>query len=341
MPSRRFGIDAGSMNIKICQSGRGILANEKDMIAIQKKKETIAIGNAAYDMYERTSGAIVVSGPVRGGVIADISNLQKIVEALLRKNGCTPGFIHNNHFYLSVPTDVSEVEKRSYFSLISHSAYSTRNIFLVEKPIASAIGEKLPVMEDTAVMLVDMGAGSTEITVMSAGGIVVSRLLKQGGNTVNDLIVRLVKERCHLLIGQKTAEYLKLELGSAIPDSKRTLKVYGIDLISGLPSESEIPVDIVFDSLKPYLIDLFKAILTMISTIPPELALKIVDSGINFTGGSCMIPGLKQLAESVLHVKAVFSAAPLESAARGLACIMQQPADYRSVIFSLRDSTFE
>lgn len=341
LPSRRFGIDAGSMNIKICQSGRGMLANERDMIAIQKKKETIAIGNAAYDMFERTSGAIVVSSPVREGIIADISNLQKIVEALLRKNGCTPGFIHNNHFYLSVPSDVTEVEKRAYFSLISHSSYSTRSIFLVEKPIASAIGEKLPVMEDTAVMLVDMGAGSTEITVMTAGGIVVSRLLRQGGNTVNNLIVRLARERCHLIIGQKTAEYLKLELGSAIPDSKRTLKVYGRDLISGLPSEAEVPVDIVFDALKPYLIEVFKTVLNMISTIPPELALKIVDKGICFTGGSCMIPGLKQLAESVLHVRTIFSEAPLESAARGLAAIMQSPGSYRDVIFSMRDSAFE
>lgn len=341
LPSRRFGIDAGSMNIKICQSGRGLLANEKNMIAIQKKKEVAAIGNAAYDMYERTSDSIVVSHPVRGGVIADISNLQKVLEALLRKNGCTPGFVRNNHFYLSVPTDISEVEKRAYFSLISHSAYSTHNIFLVEKPIAAAIGEKLPVMEDSAVMLVDMGAGATEITVMTKGGIVVSRLLPQGGFTVNDLIVRLVHDRCRLVIGLKTAEYLKLELGSAIPDSKRTLKVYGRDLISGLPSSGEIPVDIVFDSLKPYLIDVFKAILNMISTIPPELAIRIVDGGIYFTGGSSMIPGLKQLAESVLHVRTVFSASPSESAARGLAMIMQQPASYKNIIFSMRDSSFE
>ena len=216
LAGKKYGLDLGTMNIRIFQAGQGLVIYEKNMIAIQRKKEVAAVGNDAFEMYERTPGSIVISHPVRDGVIADINNMNKVTEMLLKKCNCSSGFMRSNSFYLAVPSDITEVEKRAYFDLIAHSVYNTHNIFVVEKPLAAALGENIAINGPRGVMLVDMGAGTTEITVITMGGIVVSRLMKAGGNTINEAICQLVKQHHHLVIGDKTAEYLKQELGHAI-----------------------------------------------------------------------------------------------------------------------------
>ena len=156
------------MNIRIFQGGHGLVVYEKNMIAIQRKKEVAAIGNDAFEMYERTPASIVISNPVRDGVIADINNMNKVAETLLKKCGCTTGFMRNNSFYLAVPSDVTEVEKRAYFDLIAHSAYNTHNIFVVEKPLAAALGENVDVKSKKGMMIVDVdlpGFKKDEITI--------------------------------------------------------------------------------------------------------------------------------------------------------------------------------
>ncbi len=340
MASRKFGLDPGTMNLRICQLGRGLIVNEKNLIAVQKKN-VIAAGDAAYEMYERTPKNIKISRPVMSGVIADVDLLGKGMEMLLRKNSNVSGFFRNNHFYIAVPTDITEVEKRACFNLIMHSAFNTHNVFLVERPIAVAIGENLPFTGQDPVMTVDMGAGSTEITIMMMNGIAVSTLLKEGGLTINETILRAVKNENNLLIGEKTAEYLKFELGNAIPDSKRSVRIYGRDLITGLPASADVSVTVVFEAMKTYFIHVVQTIHNMIGKVPPSQADAITRGGIYFTGGTSMIPKLPELFESILHIPVTFSKSPSDSAIRGIARIMQKPAAYRELLFSMRDATYD
>ena len=341
MAGKKYGLDLGTMNMQIYQSGQGLVINEKTMIAIQRKKDMVAFGNEAYDMFERAPESIHISGPIKDGVIADIKNMSQLTQSLLRKCGCTPGFIRNNSFYLAVPNDITEVEKRAYYDLIAHSAFNTSHIYIVEKPIAAAIGEHLPIRRNMGMMLVDMGAGTTEISVISMGGITVSRLIRSGGNTINQMIIRLIRERCHLIVGFKTAEYVKLELASAIPKNNREIQVHGRDLITGLPGSAGIPQRLVFDAMKGYLLEVIDTIREMIQKIPPEMMRDILANGIYFTGGTTLIPALDKIMSSALQVKIMFSQKPAESTIRGLGNIMDNPAEYKNMVFSLKSATLQ
>ena len=334
-----FGIDLGTNNIKIYNKSDDSIMVEKNMIAIENKSTLFAYGNSAFDMYEKAPSNIHISYPLCNGVIADIKNMETIVRYFIQD--LMKGSIKPADYYIAVPTDVTEVEKRAYFDLIAHSAYNTHNIFVIEKPLAAALGENINVMSKKGMMLVDMGAGTTEITVITMGGIVVSKLLKMGGNTINAAICQFVKERHHLVIGDKTAEALKIELGHAIPGRGKQKRVFGRDLITGLPANVEVADHLVFDALKDYLFQVVKTIRNIMETIPPELSADIIESGIYFTGGTTLIPELDRLFSASLHVKTVFADKPLESTAKGLGVIMDHASDYRELTFSLRDAAFE
>lgn len=341
MAGRKYGLDLGSMHLKISHGGQGIVINEKNMIAIQRKKDMVAAGNQAYDMFERTPDTIRVWQPVSHGVISDIQLQSRLTEAMLRKAGCVPGFIHNNSFYLAVPSDVTEVEKRAFFDLIGHSAFNTRRLHIIERPLAAAVGEHLPVKRNLGMMLVDMGAGATEISILTADGVSVSRLLRMGGIDINEQICQLVRQKHHLIIGYKTAEYLKLEMGSAIPRNSRSLTVYGRDRITGLPAGAEISQQLIFDAMKPYLLQVIETIRELIEKVPPEMMRDILNNGIYFTGGSTLIAGLDKVMSSALQVKVMMSAKPMESTVRGLTTIMDNPSEYKNMIFSLGSRAFE
>ncbi len=340
MAGRKFGLDPGTMNLRICQQGRGLIINEKNLVAA-RKKTIIAAGDEAYEMFERTPASIQVSRPVSGGVIADTANLGRAIDLLLKKGGVTPAFLRRFQFYMAVPTDVSEVEKRAYYSLITQSSFSTRNVYLVEKPIACAIGENLSFSGEDPIMIVDMGAGSTEVSILMKGGMTVSKLLKEGGLTINETIIQSVRREYSLVIGEKTAETLKFELGDAIPGYRAGMKAYGRSLASGLPASAEIPVNLVFEAMKTYFIHVVQVIHNMIGKVPPQQAQAIMNRGIYFTGGTSMIPKLDELFASILHIKVEFSKSPADSAIRGVAKIMQNPSDYKDVLFTMRDSSFE
>ena len=340
MAGRKFGVDPGTMNLRICQLGRGLIVNEKNLVAVQKKN-VINAGDQAYEMFERTPAAIKVSRPVSSGVIADTAYLGREVEILLKKNAIAPAFLRSFHFYIAVPSDISEVEKRAYYNLILQSVFNTRHVFLVDKPIACAIGENLSFSGDDPVMIVDMGAGSTEVSILMKGGLTVSCLLKEGGLTINETIISSVRRQFGLEIGEKTAEKLKFELGDAIPDSRSSVQAFGRSLVTGLPGSAQIPVNLVFEAMKTYFIHVVQTIHNMIGKVPPQQAQAIMNRGIFFTGGTSMIPKLGELFESILHVKVNFSASPSDSAIRGVAKIMQNPSAYRKILYTVRDSSFE
>ncbi|MCR4672964.1 MAG: rod shape-determining protein [Lachnospiraceae bacterium] len=341
MPSStRYGLDIGSMNFRISKGGSGIILNDKTMIAV-RKKELLSAGNDAYEMFERTPRDIRITWPVENGVIKDIRLLGMTTEALLKKSGLSAGIIRNKSFYIAAPSDANEVEKRAYFNIISNTAFTTHNIHIIQKPLAAAIGEDMPIRNNAWGMLVDMGAGATEVSIMTGGGVVVSRLLREGGNTINASIQNLILRNRNLLIGYKSAEYLKLELGSAVPTGSRTVKVYGRDRSSGFPASADIPEKLVFAAMKPYLVHVVRIIKDILGNIPAEYSEDIEDYGIHFTGGTSMMPNLEKLMKSILSTRVFFSDRPLESTSRGIAKICENPQEYKSLIFSMRDEIFE
>lgn len=340
MAGRKFGIDPGTMNLRICQIGRGLIVNEKNLVAI-RKKTVIAAGDEAYEMYERTPASIKIERPVQGGIIADTDTLSKCAEMLLKKGNASSGFMRGNHFFIVVPSDITEVEKRAYFNLILESSFSTHHLYLVEKPVATAIGENLPLSGRDPVMIVDMGAGSTEISILMQNGIAVSTLLHEGGLTINETIRQAVKTEDQLLIGEKTSEFLKFELGSAVPDSRSGVTVYGRHIVTGLPSQAEVPVSIVFEAMKMYFVHVVQTIHNMIGKVPPQQAEYILQNGVFFTGGTSLIPKLPELFASILGLPVKFSQSPTDSAVKGLGKIIQDPAAYRDILISMHDAALD
>ena len=237
MAVQKYGLDLGTGTIKIYKNGQGVVLKERNMIAIRRKTEMVAFGEEAYAMYERAPENIRVYGPVKNGVIAGLHDMKVLLDLFLRKIKCANGFIRSNEFYFAVPSDITEVEKRAFFDLAMSSEFKTKDLYIVEKPVATAFGEGVDVLHTPGVMVIDFGADTVEISVLALGGIVASRLLKIGGNAMNEAICESVKEKYNLLIGIKTAESLKLELGSALNTVHSFKKVLGRDLISGLPAE--------------------------------------------------------------------------------------------------------
>ena len=339
MAGRKYGLDLGTNYVKIYDNTRKNILVENNMIAIRKKKDRVAAGDAAYEIFEKVSDSIVIKRPVQNGVIADVEPMGKLFDYLLKKLNCSNSMMRQNEFYLAVPSAITEVEKRAFFSLIGYSSFKTHNASLVEKPVAAALGEGLDVTRAGGIMIVDLGADTTEISIIALGGIVLSRLIKTGGNTINDAICSEVKLRHNVIIGSKTAEFLKLSLGSAIPEMAEPAKVFGRDLITGLPVNVLVPSALVYNCITTVLEPVLDAIRGLLERTPPELNNDIFDHGIYVTGGTSMIPGLDRLIASRTRMKVNMSSHPQESVVKGLDVIMNS-YELSNLAFSVRESAF-
>lgn len=224
--------------MKVFCKSTGKILNEKNTIAIVNKNQLYAYGDAAYAMYEKAPENINVTFPIVNGVIADFNNVQTMIFDFLEKH--VKGKIHGAEYIVAVPTDITEVEKKAFFDLFYKSKVKPKNVLLCEKPIADAVGLGLDVNEPTGVMIVDIGADTTEISVISLGGLVLSDLLHFGGNRIDESIISHIKRTYNLVIGQKTAKSLKENLGSGLPGREEGMVIVGRDLVSGLPIELEI-----------------------------------------------------------------------------------------------------
>lgn len=332
-------MDLGTNYVKIYDNIRKNILVEKNMIAVRKKKEIVAAGDAAYEIYEKVSDSIVIKHPVQNGVIADIEPMGKLFDYLLKKLNCSNGMMRHNEFYLAVPSSITEVEKRAFFSLVNYSTYKTHNASIIEKPVAAALGEGLDVKRAGGIMVVDMGADTTEISIIALGGIVLSRLIKTGGNSINEAICNEVKLAHNMIIGNKTAEYLKLALGSAMPTMAEPVTVYGRDLITGLPVHVPIPASLVYQCILTVLDPVLGAMRSLLERTPPELNNDIFDHGIYVTGGTSQIPNLDRLIASRTRMKVNMSSHPQESVVKGLDVIMNS-YELSDLAFSVRESAF-
>ncbi len=339
MAGKIYGIDFGTSMIKIYQKNNGIILDEKNIIAIANRKKMIAAGDEAFEMYEKAPANISVSYPVKYGVIADIANMLSMLNYMLSKIKIKNSRFSSAEFIVATPADITEVEKRAFFDLIASSNAKAKNIKIVDKPIADAIGAGLDITNARGVMIVDIGADTTEISILSLGGIVISKLIPIGGNRLDESIKSYVKKNYNLVIGDKTSELIKKQLASAYPMEEKCMNVYGRNVVTGLPTEVEISSSMVYNSIVDYLNSIIDSIKIILERTPPEISSDIIDSGIYVTGGSSSIAGLSELikAETDLTINICENAA--NTVVNGLGRIIE---DHKltSLAYSLKQTNF-
>ena len=326
-----FGIDLGTNNIKIYNRADDTILVEKNMIAIENKNNVFAYGDSAFDMYEKAPSNIHISYPLSNGVIADIHNMEKIVRFFL--NDLTENSIKSADYYIAVPTDVTEVEKRAFYDLVRDANVKAKKIMVVEKAVADGLGLDIDVKNSQGVLIVNVGFDTTEISILSLGGIVLSRLIKVGGQKFDDAIRAAVRKQYNLIIGGKTAENVKISLAD-LEKENRGAVVYGRDIVTGLPVERELPTAMIDESLIEHFYTIIDNIKVILERTPPELAADIYRHGIYLTGGASQVSHLAELIQKGTGLKVNVSENPITSVALGLSRIIKDD-NLKTVAYSI------
>ncbi len=326
-----FGIDLGTNNIKIYNRADDTILVEKNMIAIENKNNVFAYGDSAFDMYEKAPSNIHISYPLSNGVIADIHNMEKIVRFFI--NDLTGNSIKSADYYIAVPTDVTEVEKRAFYDLIRDANVKAKKIMVVEKAVADGLGLDIDVKNSQGVLIVNVGFDTTEISILSLGGIVLSRLIKVGGQKFDDSIRAAVRKQYNLIIGGKTAENVKNSLTDLEKENKGAV-VYGRDIVTGLPVERELPTAMIDESLIEHFYTIIDNIKVILERTPPELAADIYRHGIYLTGGASQVSHLAELIQKGTGLKVNVSENPITSVALGLSKIIKDD-NLKTVAYSI------
>ncbi len=328
-----FGIDLGTGNIKIYNNIDDTILSEKNMVAVMKKTNIIAYGDAAFEMFEKAPANIRVSHPLNNGVIADINNMQAVLKNFITE--ITGSRYGGADFYVAVPTDITEVEKRAFYDLIKDANVKAKKILIVEKSIADGLGIDIDVKNSQGILIVDVGYETTEISVLSLGGIVLSKLLKTGGRKFDETIRTVIRREFGLLIGEKTAEQVKVALSELEEDEEDSI-VYGRDIVTGLPVERAIPTDMIDMALREAASTIVDNIKVILERTPPELGADIYRHGIYLTGGSAQLAHLDEHIVKGTNLKVNKALDSQDSVALGLARVITD-SNYRSVAYSLND----
>ena len=313
-----MAIDLGTANTLVYIKRKGIILNEPSVVAVQRnsnnQNRVLAVGQEAKYMLGRTPGSIVSIRPIKDGVIADFEITQEMLKYFIAKSNQKSPRLILPSIIICVPYGITQVEKKAVKEA-AHSA-GARDVYLIEEPMAAAIGAGLPITEPTGNMVVDIGGGTTGIAVISLGGIVDCESIKVAGDKLDESIISYVRKKFNLLIGERTAENIKIELGTACPSPKvRTMEIKGRDLIKGTPKTIEITNNQVNEALADSLNEIVNAIATALEKTPPELAADIVDSGIVLTGGGALLNNLDMLLMEKTGL-------PITIADRPLSCVV-------------------
>lgn len=320
---RDIGIDLGTANTLVHMKGKGIIANEPSVVAINKETgQVLAVGNDAKAMLGRTPGNIVAIRPLKDGVIADFEVTQAMLKYFIKKS--QPSFsIFKPRVIVCVPSGVTEVEKRAVEEATLSSG--AKEVYLIEEPMAAAIGADLPVEEPTGCMVVDIGGGTSEVAVISLGGIVTSQSLRVAGDEFDDAIINYIKRECNLTVGERTAEKIKLEIGSAFEMAEEmNMEVRGRDLITGLPKNIYITSQEIRRALDEPLTAIVEAIKTTLEETPPELSADIMERGITLTGGGALLRGLDRLIELETGMPVNIANTPLDCVVLGTGKVLEE-----------------
>ena len=341
--SKVFGIDLGTRALKIYKKNEGVIYDAKNILAIADASRIIAIGDEAFDMFGKAPSNIEVTYPVKYGVIADIKHMQSLLNMVFDELEKTHGKLNGAEFIVTAPTDITEVEKKAFVDLVANTNIKPRKVMIAERPVADALGAGLNVTDAAGVMVVDIGADTTEISVLSLGGIVLSKMIPIGGNKFDEDIISSVKKKYNLFIGNKTAEIIKIALATAVRPEEgavETIKVFGRDVVSGLPTEKEIDSAFVYEAISEHLHNIVDSVKMILERTPPEIASDIIDSGIYVTGGSAKIHHLKELlsAETELDINICEDSA--NTVALGLGKIIENPA-YEPLAYVLKQVTYK
>ncbi len=310
------GIDLGTANVLVYIKGKGIVLNEPSVVAINKDTdEILAVGEEARQMLGRTPANIVAVRPLRDGVISDYDITERMLKHFIRKT-CGSGRFFKPKIMVCVPSGVTEVEKRAVREAATQAG--GKDVYLMEEPVAAAIGAGIDISKPDGVMVIDIGGGTTDIAVISLGGIVASTSVKIAGDKFDDAIIKYMRKEHKLYIGERTAEELKLTIGTAFPrDEVVTKECRGRDLVTGLPKSVEVTSDEMMDALEEPLHAICEAVHNVLEITPPELAADISNSGIIITGGGALLCGIDKRIEDRTAIKVVVAEDPKSCVAVG------------------------
>ena len=315
--TKDIGIDLGTANTLVYLKGKGIVIREPSVVAVDvSSNKVLAVGLSAKEMIGRTPGSIVAVKPLRYGVISDFRSTEAMLRHLIKKSAGN-GLFNSARVIIGVPSGATEVEKRAVYDVVKNAG--AKKIIIIEKGLASAMGAKLPINEARANMIVDIGGGTTEVAVAALGDVVASCSIKVAGDSFDEAITAYIKKKYGLLIGERTAEEIKLTIGSAFPyGGEDTMEVMGRNIIDGLPRSVEVAADEVRMSLAQPLLEILEAIKTTLEKSPPELAADIIEQGIVLTGGSAALRGLDSLITKQTKIPVTVAKSPSDCVADGL-----------------------
>lgn len=333
--SKKLGIDLGTANTLVFVPGRGIVLNEPSVVAIGKENNRVlAVGAEAKTMIGRTPDAIVAYRPMKDGVIADYKVTEAMLRYYMKKAMGRWGFI-KPEVLISVPAGVTSTERRAVIEAAIKAG--AKNAYVVKEPILAAIGAGIPIYEAKGHMIADIGGGTTDVAVISLGGIVSSTSVKCAGNKIDESIIDYVKKTFNLAIGDKTAEEVKITIGSAMPlDEELKMDVKGRDLVSGLPRSVEVKTNEIVKAISKELREMIKAIKDVLQETPPELAADIIDHGIIMTGGTSSLRNFPALMLARVGVKAVLAEDPLYCVVKGTGIALEHLSAYKKMIIAKR-----
>jgi len=330
--SKDMGIDLGTANSLVYVKGKGIVLREPSVVAIQRDSgNVLAVGEEAKQMIGRTPGNIVAIRPMKDGVIADFDVTQSMIKYFINKALRNRTFLIRPRVVVSVPSGVTAVEERAVREAALQAG--AREAYLVEEPMAAAIGSGLPVHEPTGNMIVDIGGGTTEVAVISLGGIVTSRSVRKAGDEMDEAIIYHVKKTYNLMIGERTAEDIKIEIGTAYPVTvEEAYEVRGRDLLTGLPKTIQVTASEIYKALLEPVTSILEAIKSTLETTPPELAADIMDRGIVMAGGGSLLKGLDRLVSEQTGMPVHLADEPLISVAYGTGRVLENIDVLRKVL---------
>lgn len=331
-----YGLDLGSYEIKVYDKRKDIIWKEKDVLARREKNEIFAVGDEAYDMFGKAPSNIEVVFPMKEGVISRFHDMQYLLQALLKKDR---QFVRGAEYVIAVPTDVTEVEKKAFFDLVIHSSAKAKEVNIVERSIADAVGLNLDVKNTKGLFIANFGGETTELSIIAGGGMVMNRLLKIGGKTFDEAMINMIRHSHDFLIGRHTAENLRKNFGVFTSESDEMLTAAGRDLITRVPMQKTISINLMRAAMKEPLLECIRAIQSLLERTPPEVRKAIYENGIFLTGGVAHTAGLETYIEEMIGIRTRTALEPDICAVTGLKKIILSK-DLRKLAYSMLEENY-
>ncbi|MBQ6714106.1 MAG: rod shape-determining protein [Clostridia bacterium] len=332
MFTRDIGVDLGTANTMVCVKCKGIITREPSVVAYDMRNDAVrAVGKEAKEMIGRTPGSIIAVRPLKNGVIADFDVTAAMLKRFIR-DALKGSFVSRVRMVICIPTGVTEVESRAVYDAAKQAGAT--DIDLVEEPMAAAVGAGLPVWEATGNMIVDIGGGTSEVAIISLGDIVTSQSLRVGGDDLDEAIIGYIRKKHNLLIGERTAEQIKIEIGSAKPyKDEKSIEIRGRNLVDGLPKNVTISSEEVRNAMADTIAEIIDTVRTTLEKTPPELSADIIDTGITLTGGGALLRGLAELIAEETGMPVSVAANPLDCVVIGTRKRLEGDSGFKNYTF--------